>query len=151
MKVSVKSYLDLPGSPMNVKEVGYFVDCTMRDEKDKAAGLKFSFDDKVASELGSNGYVVKNRLNVYQASASFVVGCLIINLSRGEQDLVMWCWTLSKIFRKNAGIEVDFDTFVDSFKSGIPNYNLRMQLFRSQLIKGGNDCLLNHPEQLLFD
>lgn len=148
--VSVKSYLDLPGSTMDVNEVGYFVDCSMRDSKDKAAGLKFSFDDVVASELGTKGFILKDRLKAYQAEVSFVVGCLVINLSRNNQDLVMWAWTLSKIFRK-IGREVDLDSFTSHFPNGIPKYKHRMLLFRSQVISDGQDCLLNHPDKLVLD
>lgn len=149
-RVEVKSYLDLPGSPMMAKEVGYFVDCAMRDDKDKANGVKFSFDDGVAKELGRVGLLLKDRVDAYKSKISFVVGCLVINLSRNDQDLVMWAWTLSKIYRK-IGMEVDFDSFVDHFSNGIPSYALRMELFKSQLLDKGGDCLLNHPDRILFN
>lgn len=139
----VKSLLDLPGSTMTVGDVGHFVDCSQRDDKDKSAGKTFSFDDKVADELNSSGRLFKRRLDIYKGSCSFTVGCLCIMLSRDQYDIIMWAWTVSVISRR-IGKEVDFDTFVDHFRNGIPNYEQRKKLWQSYDSPLGNLYNLPH-------
>lgn len=139
----VKSFLDLPGSAMSVEEVGHFVDCSMRDDKDKSSGKTFSFDDKVADELKTSGRLFKRRLDIYKGSCSFTVGCLCIMLSRDQYDIIMWAWTVS-VISKRLGKEVDFDTFVDHFRNGIPNREQRKKLWDSCETQSGNLYNLPH-------
>lgn len=137
--------MDLPSGLMTPGEVGYFVDCTVRDTKEKEQGEVYSFDDEAASNMKTSGRLFKRRLDMFDGKVSFTVGWLCIALSRDQADIIMWAWSMAAL-NKKLGREVSFQDFVDAFPNGIPNRKSRADLWKSQMI--GLDCWFNHPEDI---
>jgi hypothetical protein len=146
----VSSYLDSQkNTRMNNETSEMFIKVTLLDNY-----RCIPFTEKEARKLGTFGMILYNRLTVGPVIISSGVGVFCIWLAEANPGkVVMWAYTLNRIYNKNHRI-VTMTDLAFAFADGFPTEEEQKRIWLGQKCFRGHfesDNLLDYPETWELD